>query len=326
MLQRLSTVTGPRSNRGATKGCWRRRERTVGVQRRLWSVPLITLLTAAGTPAVAAADDRTTTSEPLPLERLFDNRAVSDDARPGEADFDGAGNSLSAQDLTAAGWTPGRAPRPSTAPGCLAPQAARQPDNVRADGQQVRVRGPGDALAFLVAGTARRPGGDVTGTRHGALPGRHPQHVHAHRPRLARRPARHQGGGAAAREHPPGGQLAEKAKAVRRDRAGRAGPRDRLRDAPGRRRPGGPACVRAVGTRPAVGLDGELGGEHAPATRPSGPGRTGRCGSWCTPRRAGRGHGSGSTTPSRRRPVRIGQRDGRGAGRGRERRAARRCR
>ncbi|WP_375792355.1 hypothetical protein [Streptomyces rhizosphaericus] len=46
--------------------------------------------------------------KPLPLERLFDNRAVSDDTRPGDADFDGAGASLSAQDLRAAGWTPGR--------------------------------------------------------------------------------------------------------------------------------------------------------------------------------------------------------------------------
>ncbi|MEV8592966.1 SGNH/GDSL hydrolase family protein [Streptomyces sp. NPDC052012] len=94
---------------------------------------------------------------PLPLELLFDNVAVSEDARPGEADFDGFGASLSARDLTAAGWTPGRE---------LTVQGARltwplsrpgEPDNARAAGQEVRVGGgPGDALAFLVAGTAGR--------------------------------------------------------------------------------------------------------------------------------------------------------------------------
>ncbi|MFD4628934.1 GDSL-type esterase/lipase family protein [Streptomyces sp. NPDC058284] len=97
---------------------------------------------------------------PLPLERLFDNRAVSDDARPADADFDGAGGSLSARDLASAGWLPGRPLAvdrarltwPRTAPGA--------PDNVRADGQAVRVRGRGDALAFLVAGT----GGEASGT------------------------------------------------------------------------------------------------------------------------------------------------------------------
>ncbi|MZE77653.1 SGNH/GDSL hydrolase family protein, partial [Streptomyces sp. SID5475] len=48
------------------------------------------------------------TPRPLPLHRLFDNTAISDDARPDGADFDGAGRSLSAGDLRAAGWTPGR--------------------------------------------------------------------------------------------------------------------------------------------------------------------------------------------------------------------------
>ncbi|MGW5641028.1 SGNH/GDSL hydrolase family protein, partial [Streptomyces sp. NPDC003832] len=54
-------------------------------------------------------------AEPLPLARHFDNTAVSDDARPSGADFDGAGASLSAQDLAAAGWRPGRRPGWSTA-------------------------------------------------------------------------------------------------------------------------------------------------------------------------------------------------------------------
>ncbi|UQI47111.1 SGNH/GDSL hydrolase family protein [Streptomyces sp. HU2014] len=118
---------------------------------------------AATTPALAAPPRPG--REPLPLERLFDNAAAGDDARPGEGDFDGAGNSLSAQDLAAAGWTPGRVltvdrtrltwPRP--APG--------RPDNVRAAGQAVRLTGRGEALSFLVAGSTKgAPGPDVTGT------------------------------------------------------------------------------------------------------------------------------------------------------------------
>jgi lysophospholipase L1-like esterase len=97
------------------------------------------------------------------LAQLFDNVAVGKDSLPGTADFDGAGRSLSAGDLAAAGWTPGRVLTvrgarltwPRTAPGA--------PDNVRAAGQSVRLRGRGDALAFLVAGTAAG-GADAGGT------------------------------------------------------------------------------------------------------------------------------------------------------------------
>ncbi|MEU6223816.1 SGNH/GDSL hydrolase family protein [Streptomyces sp. NPDC047042] len=102
----------------------------------------------------------TEAAEPLPLTRYFDNSAVSDDALPGAADFDGSGASLSAQDLAAAGWTGGRA---LTVEGARLTWPDRDPgeaDNVRAAGQPVRVRGKGDALAFLVAGTG---GSDVSG-------------------------------------------------------------------------------------------------------------------------------------------------------------------
>ncbi|WP_337191962.1 SGNH/GDSL hydrolase family protein [Streptomyces sp. HUCO-GS316] len=118
----------------------------------------LALLTAGG-PARAA--DRPGPL-PLPLEQLFDNRAVSDDARPGEADFDGFGASLSAQDLTAAGWTPGRALTVQGARLALPRRQPGEPDNVRAAGQEVRVDGSGDALAFLVAGTG---GGGAAGAR-----------------------------------------------------------------------------------------------------------------------------------------------------------------
>nr|WP_128380066.1 SGNH/GDSL hydrolase family protein [Streptomyces cavernae] len=99
--------------------------------------------------------------EPLPLDRLYDNTAVSDDARPAEADFDGSGASLSAQDLTAAGWTPGRTLTVQGARLTWPRSSPGEPDNVRADGQSVRVRGRGNALALLVSGTG---GSAATGT------------------------------------------------------------------------------------------------------------------------------------------------------------------
>ncbi|MFI0815128.1 SGNH/GDSL hydrolase family protein [Streptomyces sp. NPDC021098] len=118
------------------------------------------VLLAPAAPSVAAQAPSTT--KPLPLERLFDNRAVGDDASPGTADFDGAGNSLSAQDLRAAGWTPGRVIALDSA-GLAWPRSAgsSRADNVIADGQSVRLGGRGDALTFLVASSS--PGGPGAG-------------------------------------------------------------------------------------------------------------------------------------------------------------------
>ncbi|MGN9757306.1 SGNH/GDSL hydrolase family protein [Streptomyces sp. SD31] len=131
------------------------------MRRRVWSSTVVLALFAALVPSVSAQAATERRAGPLPLERLFDNTAVSHNARPAEADFDGLGGSLSAQDLSAAGWTPGRM---LTVQGARLTWPNRRPgeaDNVRANGQDVRVRGRGDALAFLVAGTAGR---DVGGT------------------------------------------------------------------------------------------------------------------------------------------------------------------
>ncbi len=109
------------------------------------------LLTATAGPAQAAAGT---------LAGACDNIGVSADSAPATADFDGTGDSLSATDLTDAGWTPGapvtvngtRYELPDVPPG--------RPDNVVADGQTVAVTGTGDALGFLAAAT------------HGAVTGR----------------------------------------------------------------------------------------------------------------------------------------------------------
>ncbi|WP_240979293.1 SGNH/GDSL hydrolase family protein [Streptomyces sp. HNM0574] len=109
------------------------------------------------TPAVAvgtAAD----AAEPLPLEQLFDNRAVAGPERPGHpADFDGAGNALPEADLNAAGWRPGAGLDLDAAPLTWPEPGPDGADNVVADGQRVRLEGRGDAVSFLVAATS--PGG-----------------------------------------------------------------------------------------------------------------------------------------------------------------------
>ncbi|MFE0134627.1 SGNH/GDSL hydrolase family protein [Streptomyces sp. NPDC059037] len=129
------------------------------VRRRTWGVTAVFAVLTSVVP-VATAQAAPHRPEPLPLERLFDSRAISDDARPGDADFDGSGSSLSARDLTAAGWTPGRSLAVDGARLTWPRTEAGEADNVRANGQSVRVRGRGDALAFLVAGT----GGEASGT------------------------------------------------------------------------------------------------------------------------------------------------------------------
>ena len=117
-----------------------------------WWVTVLALC-AALVPTNSVSVVPTVAVGPLPLEQLFDTTAVSDDARPCEADFDGLGASLSAQDLTAAGWTPGRTLTVLGARLTWPRWRRGAPDNVRAAGQDVRLAGHGDALAFLVAGT-----------------------------------------------------------------------------------------------------------------------------------------------------------------------------
>lgn len=131
------------------------------VRRRVWGTAVLVALLATVAPVATARAAGDGVPEPVPLERLFDNRAVSDDGQPAEADFDGSGGSLSAADLTAAGWTPGRALTVQGARLTWPRRTAGEPDNVRAAGQSVRVRGRGDALAFLVAATG---GTEATGT------------------------------------------------------------------------------------------------------------------------------------------------------------------
>jgi beta-galactosidase len=96
------------------------------------------------------------------LADAFDNAGISDDSDVTSADFDGVGNSFSAQALTAAGLSPGGSfssggvslTWPDVSPG--------SPDNVVSQGQTVLVSGTGTQLAFVGAGSPSNEGG--TGT------------------------------------------------------------------------------------------------------------------------------------------------------------------
>ncbi|GAA3160240.1 MULTISPECIES: SGNH/GDSL hydrolase family protein [Streptomyces] len=135
-----------------------------------------TLPTATASAAATDPDAAQRARRAQPLTHLYDNTAIGGGARPGAADFDGAGNALAAADLSAAGWTPGRA-LDLDATSLTWPRAtAGRPDNVVADGQTIAVRGTGGALTFLTAatgtgapatgnGTVRYRDGSVSGYR-----------------------------------------------------------------------------------------------------------------------------------------------------------------
>ncbi len=91
---------------------------------------------------------------PADLEACFNNTGTSDDEQPERADLDGAGWSLSRRALAAAGAVPGATLElegvsfrwPGSAPG--------QPDNVEAEGQQVRLPNRPGATRLGILGLA----------------------------------------------------------------------------------------------------------------------------------------------------------------------------
>ncbi|MBB6121537.1 GDSL-type esterase/lipase family protein [Nocardiopsis algeriensis] len=98
-----------------------------------------------------------------PLAVLLDRIGISRDGSRAGADLDGRGNSLSAQHLAAAGWTPGREVVLLGAPIELPDYALGRPDHVVSDGQRVGLRGRHDAVVVLATATGAG-GAAVTGT------------------------------------------------------------------------------------------------------------------------------------------------------------------
>ncbi|MER5882902.1 hypothetical protein ABT160_03655 [Streptomyces sp. NPDC001941] len=91
------------------------------------------------------------------LQAAFDNTAVSSDTAPAAADADGAGGSLSLQDLQSAGWKPGEKVTVNGATFTLPSFGSGAPDNVMAANQTIRMNGAsGQALVILATATQAR--------------------------------------------------------------------------------------------------------------------------------------------------------------------------
>jgi hypothetical protein len=90
------------------------------------------------------------TNTPFPtLAAAFNNVAVTDESAPGPGNFDGNGDSYSAQALAAAGVTPGSTVTVNGASFTWPAAAAGTADNVEGDGVLVDLSGSGSKLAFL---------------------------------------------------------------------------------------------------------------------------------------------------------------------------------
>ncbi len=128
--------------------------------KQLSSVTLPVLSNAGGTTAMhifamATGTGTPTTGAPYAsLAAAYDNVGISDNANPGAGDFDGTGDSFSAQALAAGTPTPLTAGGQATFGGTTFtwPTAIGTPNDVVADGQTIELSGSGTDLGFLGSG------------------------------------------------------------------------------------------------------------------------------------------------------------------------------
>ncbi len=128
--------------------------------KQVASVTLPILSNAGGTTAMhifamATGTGTPTTGAPYSsLAAAYDNAGISDNSNPAAADFDGTGDSFSAQALAAGTPTPLTPGGQATFGGTTFtwPSAVGAPDNVIADGQTIDLSGSGTDLGFLGSG------------------------------------------------------------------------------------------------------------------------------------------------------------------------------
>jgi predicted alpha-1,2-mannosidase len=99
---------------------------------------------------------------PGDLAPFFDNTGITDDSAPTQGNFDGSGNSYSAQALAADGITPGGTVASDGVTFTWPDTASGTADNVIADGQTIALSGSGPTLGFL--GTGVNASYSATGT------------------------------------------------------------------------------------------------------------------------------------------------------------------
>lgn len=103
------------------------------------------------------------TGDPLPdLAAAYNNVGVSNEDDPTKGDFDGDGNSFSAQLLEGQGVTPGSSVQAVGAQFTWPEAAAGTPNNVAAAGQTISLSGQGQKLAFLGSGASLAATGGAT--------------------------------------------------------------------------------------------------------------------------------------------------------------------
>jgi hypothetical protein len=128
--------------------------------KHISSVTLPVLSSAGGTTAMhifAMATGTGTPTTGVPYSSLaaaYDNVGISDNANPAAGDFDGTGDSFSAQALAAGTPTPLTTGGQATFGGTTFtwPTAVGTPNDVIADGQTIDLSGTGTDLGFLGAG------------------------------------------------------------------------------------------------------------------------------------------------------------------------------
>jgi hypothetical protein len=102
--------------------------------------------------ATASGEYDVVTDVPYPsLAAAFNNVGISSESDPATANFDGDGDSYSAEALATAGATPGDAFTSNGATFTWPAAAAGSPDNVAGGGVKVKLSDQGSALAFLGA-------------------------------------------------------------------------------------------------------------------------------------------------------------------------------
>lgn len=115
-------------------------------------------LTVTATYTVAGNQQTSTTRvpvvvPPVDLSGYYDNVGITSDTATSAGNIDGAGSSLSAQALAAAGVTPGSVVSQGGLQFGWPDVAAGQPDNVLADGQTLPMSASGATLGFLATAT-----------------------------------------------------------------------------------------------------------------------------------------------------------------------------
>lgn len=96
------------------------------------------------------------------LAAAFNNIGVTSESAVADGEFDGEGNSFSAEKLAAAGLAPGKSVTFDGAAFTWPAAAAGTANNVASSGQAITLRGKGSRLAFLGSGSNQGATGGVT--------------------------------------------------------------------------------------------------------------------------------------------------------------------